>query len=758
MGAIAGNKINVGGLVGVFDNKSEKCKQDLSTSWKIYNTEYSGESFTIVAGIYDAARDVFVTDGSTERVNIPKSDTTEMGWGKTLSMYLKPETNTYIYNDSSAILVYFSENKKPQLLVTSPNHRYSNINTILIKEDNTIYVGDGGAFSRWYWKLNTSNEIISIRRDVWASAGYQGMLGKWVENNGEIWGGCYMGYFRCDDPVTSENNNYRLYNGTYANVNHTDIDVDADYVYIVGQYYVGLAYKMLKTDYTQIITFGTGAEGHNIDQLYEPSGIAAGTNYVFVADKGNHRIVVLDKSDMTYVTQLGELYVFGSDSDHFNIPYGAVVNDGILYVSDFGNNRIKMYNETTLSYIDSFDVGVNPYAASVNSTYIAVIGSYHLKLYNKSTKALIFDRTFTTNVNFNSYNLKCLRTYGDNLFAYDRSDRMFIFNNTDMSYQGPISIYTTDSYDIAVDDGYYYTTPYDDYIFRKIDRVTPTTQTTFGSQGTGDGQFGAGGNYGIAVDDSYIYCSDYMNSRIQLFNKSDLTYYTQFGSHGGGDSDFRNPRGIEIYDGKIYICDYSNARVKIYNQRTLAYITSISVSNPLKVRIYNNRIYVMINSYQVKYFDINTYAELYSKSFPAGQLPHQSYGSMNMELFNDKLYIAHNGYISVYDADTLSFEYIYVQSYYSHLVNQSIEDDKILVDIVLTDDYKIKMYVNGVESDERTYPSDFSFVINNDMTLGGLRTNYSNTEYYWFGWYNKARTLKEHTEDYNNLKRRFKDT
>ena len=63
-----------------------------------------------------------------------------------------------------------------------------------------------------------------------------------------------------------------------------------------------------------------------------------------------------------------------------------------------------------------------------------------------------------------------------------------------------------------------------DYNVRVINKTTFELITTFGSHGTGNGQF-ADGPWNIAADDDYVYVNDVTDNRIQLFNRSDYSFH-----------------------------------------------------------------------------------------------------------------------------------------------------------------------------------------------------------------------------------------
>jgi len=78
---------------------------------------------------------------------------------------------------------------------------------------------------------------------------------------------------------------------------------------------------------------GIGAFSSPADIFYHEE-----TGEVFLADTGNHRIVVMD-SNMNFVTVIEELNNNGI-SDNFSHPQGVFVNDTGIFVADTQNNRI----------------------------------------------------------------------------------------------------------------------------------------------------------------------------------------------------------------------------------------------------------------------------------------------------------------------------------------------------------------------------------------------------------------------------------
>jgi sugar lactone lactonase YvrE len=96
----------------------------------------------------------------------------------------------------------------------------------------------------------------------------------------------------------------------------------------------------------------------------------------------------------------------------------------------------------------------------------------------------------------------------------------------------------------------------------RSDDLLGTNQVTFGSQGSGVGQFY--GAYGIALDSAgRIYVSDTYNCRIVRFDDMNGTNWISYGGTcGSGVGEFYDPSAIAVdSNGAIYIMDTGNSRL-----------------------------------------------------------------------------------------------------------------------------------------------------------------------------------------------------
>ena len=90
-------------------------------------------------------------------------------------------------------------------------------------------------------------------------------------------------------------------------------------------------------------------------------------------------------------------------------------------------------------------------------------------------------------------------------------------------------------------------------------------QTSWGTQGSGSGQFIAGAG-GVAVDSSgNVYVADPGNHRIQKFNSTG-TFISSWGGSGSGNGQLSGPLGVAIdASNNVYVADTGNNRVQVFN-------------------------------------------------------------------------------------------------------------------------------------------------------------------------------------------------
>ena len=102
------------------------------------------------------------------------------------------------------------------------------------------------------------------------------------------------------------------------------------------------------------------------------------------------------------------------------------------------------------------------------------------------------------------------------------------------------------------------------------DRGALTAVRTYGSSGSGLGQFASPYGLGKAPNANRFAVADSGNNRIQVFTFNPATgtisFERQFGSYGSGAGQFNNPRDVAIDSlGRFYVADMSNHRVQVFD-------------------------------------------------------------------------------------------------------------------------------------------------------------------------------------------------
>jgi len=767
-----GNYIDTNKLVAFFDVQNDDCYISGTTSWNISDllkNTFNNNNFTVNSGVYVASKKALVTDGIDDIISLPNNTNTTLDWGKTLSIYCKPNPDSYILNAGS-IQLYYTKTNKLNLATYPPSHCQAgwNYTNVGIDSNNDIWLNSGQQNNKNYVaKLDINNNFTAIR--VTPSISYAiYSMGKISFDGTYAYHNWYNGFFKSTNLLDYSNPGYySLYNaGGYFG----DNDIDETFFYFGGYGYK--VFKVFKSGSTISATYGDGTPGTGNTQCNYPRGIAVGTNYVFVSDISNHRVLILNKTDLTYNNQLGITGLAGSSDSLFNNPMGAALRNGKLYIVDYSNQRLKIYNELTLSFINSLSFSGETFDyVTANDTYLVLWRMYDglnntiLRVLKQSDNSLVFNRTIigaSTNSylgGYNTYGAKVCKTYEDgSVHTFDRYGTPYIINSTGLTFSATTSPYG-DPGDIAIDSTHTYATSDGIYGFRKFLRANDSIVGTVNSGGTGNGQFT--GYYGnIAISNTYVFVTDNANTssrRIQIFNKSDVSYI-------GKLTGFTNDQYIQIYNNKLYVTQWSSKNVLVYNTTTFQLENTYTCSHYLtKMRFYNDEAYAICYNDLQSIFYIRVFNPtdfLTTKRFSIFlSLGNGSsiypYNINAFDIANNRIFINIDNHITVMDAMFMSVETQFQSHYKYNFLDQVIPSSKLLIDIVLTSDYKVKFYVNGIESASVQYTSLHSLKMNLNSILSNYYTGYYGSEYYWIAWYNKERTLAEHTKDYNYIKYRF---
>jgi len=275
------------------------------------------------------------------------------------------------------------------------------------------------------------------------------------------------------------------------------------------------------------------------DWMNMPTSADNDGTYIYIADKGQHRIVKRLLSDMSYISELGVSGVSGSTIGYFTQARGVCVDDNYIYIADSGNNRIVRAIKSTMAWDTNFGSsgsGINQFssprgvACDDNYLYVADYSNKRIVKLNKSD--LSWDSNFGSS--------------GSGLNQFN----------------GP--------YGLDVDANYLYVSDSSNHRIVKLNKSDLSWDSNIGSSGSGNDQFSS--PYGVYVDDNYLYVADYGNNRIVKRLKSDLSYISKLGSTGADENEFREVFGVTGYGDYLYIVDYGNARIVKLNKSDLSWV------------------------------------------------------------------------------------------------------------------------------------------------------------------------------------------
>ena len=203
--------------------------------------------------------------------------------------------------------------------------------------------------------------------------------------------------------------------------------------------------------------------------------------YVYVAEKGNHRIQKFD-SNGNFITKWGSL---GSGDGQFNGPYAiAFDSDGHVYVADYSNNRIQKFDSNG-NFITKWGSRGSGNGQFFWPTGVAVDSLGNVYVAEQSNHRI---QKFDSNGNF-------ITKWGSQ-------------GSGDGQFSNPLGI-TADI------NGNVYVAEQSNHRIQKFDS-NGNFITKWGSQGSGDGQLRNPSD--VAVDnDGNVYVADSGNHRVQKF-------------------------------------------------------------------------------------------------------------------------------------------------------------------------------------------------------------------------------------------------
>ncbi len=289
----------------------------------------------------------------------------------------------------------------------------------------------------------------------------------------------------------------------------------------------------------------TGVAGSDNSHFYSPRRIAIYGDVLYVADRANHRVQVLNVANPlapAYLYTIGVSGVPGSDNDHLDYPQGIAVDANYIYVADSNNARVQVFWRGTFAYYatiggswgsgnDQFGYIEDVSVGNTGELYVADAGNDRVQKFRS-------DWTYE-------------RTYG----------------TTDVPYLTDESHYNRPSGVAVAGDGSIYLVEERGHRLIKLDSAGNQLWTV-GEPGR-SGQDNEHLRYpqDVGVDGlNRVFVVDTVNHRIQVFDEYGIYQTTIGGTWGNGDYQFMSPSGLDIDSlNRIYIADNDNHRVQIFD-------------------------------------------------------------------------------------------------------------------------------------------------------------------------------------------------
>ena len=255
---------------------------------------------------------------------------------------------------------------------------------------------------------------------------------------------------------------------------------------------------------------------------------------------------------------------FGTGNDQFKTPAGVAVDpQGNVYVVDTSNNRVQKFTSNG-SYIAQWGAqgsgdgqfgGTGPAGIAVDRTgdvFVTDPGNQRFERFTQSGSYVLQGPThICTGI--------AMDDAGDVYVANPAFGDVEKFTNGGALL---LDVPVTEADGVAVDEGGNILVC---SIIGTVVKLSPSGSLllTWGSVGSGPGQFGTSGPTRLAIGrNGVIYVVDHGNSRIEVF-APDGSYISEWGSPGSGPGQFRNPIGIAIdANDNIYVADTNNSRIQ----------------------------------------------------------------------------------------------------------------------------------------------------------------------------------------------------
>ncbi len=348
----------------------------------------------------------------------------------------------------------------------------------------------------------------------------------------------------------------------------------------------------------------TGTPGTGNNQFRGPAHIAIYQDYLYVADRGNHRVQIyriqFSPYALTYQATIGQTGVSGDDNAHFDDPTGVAVDEDYIYVADRLNHRVQVFRRSTRAYVTtvgSYGTGNGQFrepsdvAVDANGyLYVADLRNTRVQQFQRVDSAWSYRRTYgvtgipylTDNVHYNHPQGVAVAEDGSIYITENRGRRLVKLSPDGTPQWAAPEIpgvfgYTPNDVAIGKDGRVYVAAGWENCI--RIYNPDGTLYSSFGDWGSGNYQFDD--PQGIAVaPNGDIYVADCWNHRVQIYGPN-WAYKATIGAtgqSGTGNDRFNCPSDAAVDgNGTIYVADSGNHRVQVFNSNR-QYVSTIGIT------------------------------------------------------------------------------------------------------------------------------------------------------------------------------------
>ena len=134
-----------------------------------------------------------------------------------------------------------------------------------------------------------------------------------------------------------------------------------------------------------------------------------------------------------------------------------------------------------------------------------------------------------------------------------------------------------------------------------LDLTTHEYLASFGTTGSGNGQFQYPTAIAIDITNQKIFVADSTRDDIQIFNLKTYAYLGRFGGNGGEDGKFRFPHALALKGNRLFVADVQRDDIQVFDLNTYQFIGKFGTNGtsngqflyPHSMAILDNQIFVL---------------------------------------------------------------------------------------------------------------------------------------------------------------------